>query len=67
MKIKKLTDESPMPFGKHKGTEMSDVPADYLLWLGEQMAHEDSLPDWKKPVYDYIEDNYEALQKEVEK
>ena len=28
-----LTDNSPMPFGLHKGEKMANVPADYLLWL----------------------------------
>lgn len=27
------TDETPMPFGKHKGTPLKDVPPSYLLWL----------------------------------
>lgn len=25
-----------MPFGKHKGKKLADVPADYLSWLTEQ-------------------------------
>ena len=29
----KLTDDSPMPWGKHKGVKMANVPAKYLLWL----------------------------------
>lgn len=28
-----LTDKSPMPWGKHKGTILSDVPARYLMYL----------------------------------
>jgi uncharacterized protein (DUF3820 family) len=28
-----LTDLDPMPFGKHKGTIMQEVPASYLAWL----------------------------------
>lgn len=28
-----ITDKSPMPFGKYKGTAMANVPASYLLWL----------------------------------
>lgn len=27
-----LTDTSLMPFGKHKGEKMANVPADYLIW-----------------------------------
>ena len=33
---KPLTDSDLMPWGKHKGTPMSDVPAGYLAWLLEQ-------------------------------
>lgn len=57
-----LTDKSPMPFGKHRGTPMEKVPAKYLHWL------------WSKPdglsgntttgVGKYIHDNLAALQKE---
>ena len=31
-----ITDDSPMPFGKHAGTPMRLVPHDYLAWLFEQ-------------------------------
>jgi Putative quorum-sensing-regulated virulence factor len=27
-----MDDNTPMPFGKHKGTALANVPADYLLW-----------------------------------
>ncbi len=30
------TDQSRMPWGKHKGEKLMDVPASYLLWLFEQ-------------------------------
>jgi len=30
------TDETLMPWGKHKGTPLSDVPGSYLAWLIEQ-------------------------------
>lgn len=26
------TDETVIPFGKHQGKILKDVPADYLLW-----------------------------------
>ncbi len=25
--------ETPMPYGKHKGTPVKDLPADYCAWL----------------------------------
>lgn len=31
-----LSDWDKMPFGKHKGAKMQDVPGKYLQWLGEQ-------------------------------
>ncbi len=30
---KEITDYTPMPFGKFRGTAMVNVPAPYLLWL----------------------------------
>jgi len=29
--------DSPMPFGKHKGTKLKDLPADYVRWLTENL------------------------------
>lgn len=56
-----LNDESPMPFGKHKGKPMSEVPADYLFWFwtngGEQKKDRD-------PVARYIDENLDALRQE---
>lgn len=57
MTQKKLTDEDPMMFGKHKGTAMANVPADYLLYL-----YHNNLPDGN--VRDYIEDNLDSIQQE---
>lgn len=35
-KSKTMIDEDiVMPFGKHKGTKMGDLPIDYLKWLAE--------------------------------
>lgn len=31
-----ITNDSPMPFGPHKGTVMKDVPAEHLVWLLNQ-------------------------------
>ena len=53
-----LTDQSPMPFGKHKGVEMENVPCSYLIWL-----YENDLKDGD--VKDYIEDNMDVLKMEL--
>jgi uncharacterized protein (DUF3820 family) len=61
-----LTDYDPMPFGKHEGKKMIDVPAQYLIWLGSALATQGKLPPKSYQVYEYIEENYEVLQKELE-
>ncbi len=55
--IEKFTDNTVMPFGKHKGIKLANVPASYLLWLKSE-----GLP--KGPLLDYIVDNMEMLKKE---
>lgn len=55
-----LTDESPMPFGIHKGKAMANVPDKYLRWLYESGK---CFGEVKK----YIEDNSDVLNIEIEK
>ena len=55
-----LSDLDPMPFGKHKGVPMQDVPASYLHWLwSDGKKH-----DVQCPVADYIRRNLHALEQE---
>lgn len=56
--IKKLTDESPMPYGKHRGTKMGNVPADYLIWLFDNNKTTGQLTV-------YIHENMDSLEKET--
>ncbi len=53
-----LTDESPMPFGKHKGKPMEEVPARYLLWLYDENK---CTPE----VRWYIHENLDVLNSEL--
>lgn len=53
-----LTDASLMPYGKHKGTPMEQVPASYLLWLYDNNRTTDQ-------VRAYIVDNRAVLEKEM--
>jgi len=53
-----LTDESLMPWGKHKGTAMANVPPHYLLWLYVNKKCD-------KQVRDYIADNLNVLHAEM--
>lgn len=46
-----------MPFGKHKGEPMQDVPVAYLHWLWHEECN-------NKDVMSYIRDNLSALKKE---
>jgi len=55
-----LTDQSPMPFGMHKGTCMADVPAKYLIWLYENNKCSGT-------VRAYIEENMDVLKQEIKK
>lgn len=56
----KLTDKSQMPYGQHKGVEMANVPADYLLWLhGAGKAFQG--------VKEYVIENLDVLEKEAER
>jgi len=53
-----ITDNTPMPFGKHKGKAMANIPAQYLLWLyNEGCSH--------LGVKKYIISNLEGLKKEA--
>lgn len=54
-----MDDRSPMPFGKHRGTPMEDVPAAYLLWLWDAGK-------WAEPgdLHDYIARSFDALLQE---
>lgn len=50
-----LTDRDRMPWGKHKGTQMINVPANYLLWLYENNK-------CSGEVKEYIENMMEVLK-----
>lgn len=52
------TDSTPMPFGKHRGTALANVPADYLLWLHKEGTSNSMLNT-------YIQDNLDVLRSEV--
>ena len=53
-----MDDSSLMPFGKHKGTKMANVPADYLIWLYDN-------GNCFGDVRAYIADNLDVLKSEI--
>jgi hypothetical protein len=61
-----LTDESPMPFGKHEGTPMANVPANYLMWMFNSWG---TMKPWgaeANAVRNYIIENLDALKLEMD-
>lgn len=55
-----MNDDSLMPFGKHKGKPMSDVPVEYLHWYF--CANNGHIKDTE--VGQYIINNLDALKME---
>ena len=58
--MKALEELDQMPFGKHKGVPMQDVPAGYLHWLWTNGAEQDRVSQ----VADYIRRNLAVLKEE---
>ena len=56
-----LEDDSPMPFGKHRGVLMKDVPVSYLHWVWHN-----GLREGVGPVKNYILSRRTDLEKEGE-
>lgn len=57
-----ITDTSIMPFGKHKGERMCDIPDSYLLYI-----YENNMCYSEKVVRDYIHDNLDAIKENLRK
>lgn len=53
-----LNEHSPMPYGKYKGKQIKDVPADYLLWLYYNSRASPAIEE-------YVERNLEMLEEEA--
>lgn len=65
-----LKDDSPMPFGRYarQGYTMEEVPANYLMYLYDQMKDEMrfEIDDSDRgKVFRYIVDNMDVLDKEL--
>ena len=52
---KGLTGDDEMPFGKHKGERLDDVPEHYLRWLWEE-ADEPVCDNPGHPLHGYLEE-----------
>ncbi|WP_430811292.1 MULTISPECIES: putative quorum-sensing-regulated virulence factor [unclassified Carboxylicivirga] len=60
-----LTDNDPMPYGKHQGKPMIDVPASYLMWLWENNKVKKTSGGTRNAVYWYIHENLDVIEKEL--
>ena len=56
--MKQLTDNCQMSYGKHKGAEMANIPADYLIWI-----YDNNKCDIRVKLY--IEENMDVIQQEL--
>lgn len=57
----KWTDDTLMPWGKHKDTRLADIDAEWLVWLSRQ--------DWIKKFHGlklYLDDCKAVLEAEIE-
>jgi uncharacterized protein (DUF3820 family) len=53
-----MDDDSLMPFGKHKGKKMANVPGEYLLYIYENnMCYGE--------LYQYIKDNLDVIKSQM--
>ena len=55
--MKAWTNETIMPWGKHQGKPLRDIPVADLLWLLEQPW----IKDWP-PLYAYLHNNEQSLR-----
>jgi hypothetical protein len=58
-----LNDTDKMPFGKHKGKQLSHVPDEYLLWLHGEL--EIKCSPFARPLKEYLDENLEAIKQNV--
>lgn len=56
-------DSTKMPFGKHQGLKMKEVPSDYLIWMSEQPWLKES---WPK-LYKYVQKHLKQMKEQEEK
>ncbi len=60
-----MEDTDLMPFGMHKGKQMQDVPASWLLWFKNEPKSNNFNSD-RQAVLDYINYNMDVLKKELQ-
>lgn len=56
-----IDDNFIMPFGAYEGEKIGNIPAKYLLWIYGNLKH------LRSDIKTYIDDNRDALEKELKK
>lgn len=62
----KLTDNSIMSFGVHRGKKMKKIPAGWLDWFKSTNEGKVLYGPWSK-VFKYATENWDKIQKAVDK
>ena len=53
-----MDDNDLMPFGKHKGKKLIDVPDNYLIWIYKNITDEKHPNTKEQELMDYIADSF---------
>jgi Uncharacterized protein conserved in bacteria len=59
-----LVDTDKMPWGRHKGKRMMDIPPAYLRWLYYDIQ-QNGITERNDVVYNYIYNSKDALAEEL--
>lgn len=60
-----ITDKTIIDFGKWKGKEYQDVPADWLMWYYGTVQPKQIKTEKEQAILFYIQDNWDVLKKEL--
>jgi len=65
--IMEFTDNTPMPYGRHEGVKLANVPAHYLIWLHDSISQDSkiNMSLTNKMLLKYIKENMDVLKQEV--
>lgn len=58
-----MTDTTIMKFGKFEGKMLGEIPADYMLWLYEEMKEKKS--QFARELTEYLEKNLEYYKQQL--
>lgn len=59
-----MKDTDIMPFGKHKGKMLGEIPADYMIWLYEEMKVKRN--PFAKRFTEYLQSNLEYYKQQLD-